>query len=515
MLNKMQRSRRGSVAFLVGCILIFVGGALHLPMLVMAHEMGNRLVGMPMDQPMYIGMALIALGVPLSIVGALSMHERVQVLESAVRFEIAENTPVSGHLVLVLAVLSAALVIDLMKPATLSFVLPGVRSEYGLDKATAAFLPFAALSGTTVGSFAWGWIADHYGRRISILLAAALFVATSICGAMPSFAWNLVMCFLMGCSAGGMLPVVYSLMAEIVPSRTRGLALVLVGGFGAIGGYLAASFAAQVLEPTYGWRVLWLLGFPTGLILLAFARFIPESPSFLYAKGRDDELKAMARKFGVVRTDGAPQAETGPSPVRPDPSLTWALVLTALTWSMVNFGLLLWLPSELAARGFDVATASGLLARSALFALPTVVVVSLLYSRWSSKWTLVTTMALTIAGLLGTALPSDVLAEPMILTLVMTVLLIGTNGMIVVLMPYTAESFTTAYRGRTTGLIAGSSKFGGVAIQVFALGGLVPGLAPASWVLVVLMLLSICLVGLLGHETRKLTRKSAPPLKGA
>lgn len=499
MRTSLQRQQRGSLAFLIGCIVIFAGGALHLPMLVMAHEMGNRLVGMPMDQPMYAGMVLIALGVPLAIFGALSTRERVKELDSSVRFEISDETPLTARHYLVLAVLSVALVIDLMKPATLSFVLPGVRSEYGLDKATTAWLPFSALSGTTVGSFLWGWIADRYGRRISILLAAVLFVATSVCGAMPTFAWNLVMCFLMGCSAGGMLPVVYSLVAEFVPTKSRGLALVLVGGLGTVGGYLAASLAAQTLEPTYGWRVLWLLGFPTGLILLIFARIIPESPGFLHAKGRTDELDEMAKQYGIVQVPGHREAGGDASLAT---WLTWTLVLTALTWSTINFGLLLWLPSELAMRGYEAGTASGLLARSALFALPTIIVVSLLYSRWSSKWTLVVTMAVTVAGLVGTALPSEILADRTSLIVVMAVLLVGTNGMIVVLMPYVAESYATAVRGRATGLVAGSSKLGGVAIQVFAMGGLVPGLAIASWILIVPMLLAIILVGLLGHETR-------------
>ena len=58
-----------------------------------------------------------------------------------------------------------------------------------------------------------------YGRRASILLSAVMFVGTSLCGAMPSFWWNVGMCFLMGAAAGGMLPVTYALLAETMPSR--------------------------------------------------------------------------------------------------------------------------------------------------------------------------------------------------------------------------------------------------------------------------------------------------------
>lgn len=187
-----------------------------------------------------------------------------------------------------------------MKPATLGFVLPGLSAEFRIAKTEAALLPLFALTGTTVGSFLWGWLADVYVRRVSIHLSTILFVSTAICGAMPAFVWNLGMCFLMGIFAGGMLPVIYTLLAEVMPPRHRSWVLVLVGGKGLVGGYLAASGAAHMLEPVYGWRSLWLQGFPSGLLLLALARFIPETPRFLAERGRLAELARMQKRFGLA-----------------------------------------------------------------------------------------------------------------------------------------------------------------------------------------------------------------------
>jgi putative MFS transporter len=194
--------------FWAGCAAISVGVALHLPMLAMAHTMGNHLSGMAMDGWMYLGMALIGIGVPAAIFGALPKKRPDHRAAVGVAYEAPDDTPLTRSHAAVLLVLTLGLIIDTMKPATLGFVLPGMRGEYGLAKSTVALLPFVALTGTTVGSFLWGWLADIYGRRVSILLSTILFVSTSICGAMPSYSWNLVMCFLMGCSAGGMLPVV-------------------------------------------------------------------------------------------------------------------------------------------------------------------------------------------------------------------------------------------------------------------------------------------------------------------
>src|SRR5206468_455632 len=180
----------------------------------------------------------------------------------------------------------------------LGFTIPGMVSEYGVPKSTASLVPFFALTGTVIGSIVWGVIADIYGRKASILLSAVMFVGTSICGAMPSLYWNVGMCFMMGAAAGGVLPVTYALLAEMMPSHHRGWSLVLVGGLGAVGGYFAASGLSTLLQRVFGWRILWLLNLPTGLILVLLGGLIPESSKFLIARGREEEARAVMRRFG-------------------------------------------------------------------------------------------------------------------------------------------------------------------------------------------------------------------------
>ncbi|WP_226372681.1 MFS transporter [Allosphingosinicella flava] len=488
--------------FWTGCLAIAVGVALHLPMFADSIAMGGHMSHMPMDPWMVVGMALIGIGAPLACYGALPKHRSRHSATAGTLYEAPDSTPFTRSHAAVLLVLFFGLVIDTMKPATLGFVLPGMAREYGIPRATAAYLPFVALIGTTVGSFLWGWLADVYGRRVSILLSTILFVATSICGAMPEFRWNLVMCFLMGASAGGMMPVVYTLLAEIMPPKSRSWVLVLIGGTGLVGGYLAASAAASVLEPGLGWRSLWLQGFPTGILLLALARFLPESPRFLAEQGRDAELEEMARKYGIVRRE-AVEAPVAPAEIAGrHRGLTTALVVAALSWSFVNFGLLLWLPSDLQEQGYSAELASRIIASSALLALPTIAFAAWLYSRWSSKWTLVGTIILTLAGLGGALLLDSTLSSRFVMILVIAVLIVGVNGMIAVLLPYAAENYPLGKRGRATGLVAGSSKVGGVAVQGFALVGLIPTLGGAAATLLLPMAASAALVAIAGRETR-------------
>ncbi len=493
--------RWGTALFWAGCALISVGVLLHLPMYFHSLRGGHSMTAMPMDPAMGWGMSLVIAGVVATTVGALAGARRPAGGEAAARWEAPDGTRLAGPHVVMLLVLAVGLVIDTMKPATLGFVLPGLAREYGIPRETAALLPLAALAGTTVGSLVWGWLADRYGRRLSILLSTVLFVATSVCGAMPSFGLNLLMCFLMGASAGGMLPVVYALLAEMVPPRERSWLLVLVGGVGTVGGYLAASGAAALFEPAFGWRVLWLQGFPTGLLLLLLARYIPESPEFLLAQGRGEELRSLAERFNLKETARAVPVAASSRRDRGG-RVTAALLLAALAWSLVNFGVLLWLPSDLQARGFSAALANGIIARSAILALPTVLLAAWGYSRWSSKGTLAASLLVTAAALGGALLLDERSASPAAVTAVVAALIVGSNAVIAVLLPYAAENYRSSVRGRGTGLVAGASKVGGVAVQGAALFGVVPAFGAAAGVLILPLAGAAALVAVAGPETR-------------
>lgn len=107
------------------------------------------------------------------------------------------------------------------------------------------------------------------------------------------------MCFLMGLCVGGMLPVMFAIMAETIPARHRGWLMVLVGGDIA-GAYILTSWLSAELVPGFSWRILWLLGAPTGALLIILNRWIPESPRFLLATGRTEEARAVMARYGAV-----------------------------------------------------------------------------------------------------------------------------------------------------------------------------------------------------------------------
>jgi putative MFS transporter len=500
--------RRGIWAFVVGVIMVTGGVLMHAPMFLMGRHNHFVLNGMSIGWDMILGMVAIVAGCGIAAYGLLPRNIAGQLAASQdIVVTPPEDAPLGWAHWSLMSVLVIALIIDIMKPATLGFTLPGMMNEYQVSKATVSSFPFSALTGTVIGSIIWGILADIYGRKATILLSAVMFVGTSICGAMPSLAWNVGMCFMMGVAAGGMLPVTYALLAEMMPSKHRGWALVLVGGLGAVGGYVAASGFSALLQPFFGWRILWILNLPTGLSLVLLGALIPESAKFLLSRGRREEAQRVMERFGSKARQARPAEqialERGPAVALTGRAFfgkLFAMSLAAICFSLINFGLLLWLPADLIAKGYSVGLSSRLLAESALIAFPTVFIVAWLYSRWSTKWSVVASLAVTLAGLVGVLwLEFTSTGNPV---LPVALLIIGTNALIAMLLPYAAESFPLRIRGRTTGVVAACTKAGGMFAQLLAILALVPAMGVVSIVIMVPTVAALLLIAWFGKETR-------------
>ncbi|MBA3962112.1 MAG: MFS transporter [Chthoniobacterales bacterium] len=515
--HRVFLDRRGVWAFWLGCMAVTAGVLLHIPMFWMGRNNGFVLYGMPMSSSMIFGMYLIIAGVGLAAYGLLPSKASANA-QANLRVTVVapEDAPLGrAHWTLMMA-LVVALIIDVMKPASLGFTVPGMIREYQTTRAHVSLVPFFALIGTATGSILWGILADLYGRKAAILLSAVVFIGTSICGAMPSLNWNIGMCFLMGFGAGGMLPVTYALLAETMPSKHRGWALVLIGGLGAVGGYFAASGFSALLVPTLSWRILWLLNLPTGLILLAMGGLIPESAKFLLARGRNAEAHAVMARFGTVSHRLVlPEEEThggGQSHHTPmlgvtvwTPELigkTAALTIAALSWGLINFGLLLWMPNDLVAKGYSMGVSSKLLAESALIAFPTVFLCTYFYSRWSTKWALASMITISLLGLIWVLLLETRIGGSPVFPIAL--LIIGSNGVIAILLPYAAECYPMKIRGRATGLVAACTKGGGVLAQILSITALVPTLGLAAAMIMVPVVIALMLFLRYGSETRGL-----------
>jgi putative MFS transporter len=512
---------RDARAFWIGIMAVTGGVLLHLPMYFGARDMHYRLAGMKPDAAMVVGMVLIVGGLAATAYG-LYTREAAAVHDHVARYRVRalDEAPIRPAHIGLLVVMAVAVTIDVMKPTALSFVVPGFAKEYGLKSPVnptghpaAALLPLFGITGTVAGSFLWGWLGDRIGRRASILLAAVVFIGTAICGAMPSYRLNLAMCFIMGLGAGGMLPITFALIAETIPARHRGWLMVLIGGDVA-GAYILTSWLSSSLVPHYTWRILWLIGLPTGLLLIVLNRWIPESPRFLLAQGREDEAAAVMNRYGAAvvadeRSDLVVEERVrdrfGQLFRPPFVSLTTVVVLLGVGAGLVAYGFQLWIPSNLQRLGYQQVTADRILRDSALIGFPLNFVVAWLYGFWSSVKTIAGLAALTAAALVGFVIAgNDVAHNTALLHALLVVPIWGISSVVAVLAAYSSEVYPTRVRSRGTGLAAAASKAGGVLIIALVVAAVAtPSIAATAAIGAVPMAVAAIAVLIWGIETRR------------
>jgi putative MFS transporter len=504
-----------------------------------------------MSSMMIAGMWLIVVGMALATWGLVPPRAAAPGRAATYHVHAIDEAALTGAHWGLLFVLGVALVIDVMKPATLGFVLPGMVAEYGIPQASSGWLLVCALTGTTVGSVFWGVMADRIGRRAAILLASLMFIGTSICGTMPSYRVNLFMCFLMGLAAGGMLPIVYALMAESVPAGPRGWLVVLHGGMGTVGGTLAAAACATLLEPVYSWRALWLMNLPTGIVMLVLNRWIPESPRFLLERGRVEEARGVLARYGVSlgvelhdgnhdgrgEPSGSPRGEGRSVTLRParaglkarpydddlpaapshwteivalfrQPYLaqTAVVIVYGLAWGIVNWGFIAFLPTFLRSRGLGAGASSYLLFLSAVVAIPGTVLVAWAYGKWSSRKSMILFAVASIAAALAfAAITPGAGTSRLLMVVILSLIYAATGGVMAMLSPYTAEVFPTRLRGTGSGLSAGSTKLGGLFGGIATVTGVIAvasGLVRPVLLVSIPMAFAAVLVWRYGIETR-------------
>lgn len=183
--------------------------------------------------------------------------------------------------------------------AVISGAIVFITPYFGLDAAQEGWAASCALIGCILGVAAAGPLSDFWGRKRSLLVAGVLFLVSAIGSALPQTFTQFVVARILGglgIGVASMLSPVY--IAEIAPPDLRGR-LVGLNQLAIVSGMLVTYFVNYLLvDVPDNWR--WMLGseaIPAAAFLVLLLT-IPETPRWLYLRGREAEARGVLGKIG-------------------------------------------------------------------------------------------------------------------------------------------------------------------------------------------------------------------------
>lgn len=194
-----------------------------------------------------------------------------------------------------------------------------IRDEFALSTMEQSMVVSMLLLGGVGGALVCGPLADRYGRRVVLLLAAVVFaVGALLAAAAPGYATLVISRFVQGLAVGSAALTVPMYIAEMSPARSRG-ALVSLNQLMIMVGILVAYCVNFALAGLEAWR--WMFGLATvpAAVLLVGMLLCAETPRWLISKGRPAEARSVLARYHdpagvdaeVVEIEAAARAEKG------------------------------------------------------------------------------------------------------------------------------------------------------------------------------------------------------------
>ncbi|MGE7157158.1 MFS transporter [Methylorubrum rhodesianum] len=236
-----------------------------------------------------------------------------------------ERLPITNYHRFLFIVISLAFFFDNFELATMTFVLGSIKQDLGLTTAQAGLLGSVSFVGMALGAISSGALADRFGRRPIFQFSMIIWGGASLLCASAHDAPTLALYrFFLGLGMGMELPLAATMLAEFIPTKQRGRYLALMDGNWPLA-FISAGMVSYYVLPISDWRTMFIIGAVPSVFLFVIRRYIPESPRWLEAKGRQDEADAVVadieRKVmksgkltslpSVVTTIGSAQSSTG------------------------------------------------------------------------------------------------------------------------------------------------------------------------------------------------------------
>jgi DHA2 family multidrug resistance protein len=128
-----------------------------------------------------------------------------------------------------------------------------------------------------------GWLALRYGRKRFYMTCVALFTISSLlCGTAVSLGGLILFRVLQGAGGGGLAPSEQSILADTFPPSQRGIAFGIYGMAVVVAPAIGPTLGGYITD-TIGWRWIFFLNVPVGIISMLLTERMVTDPPYLVA----------------------------------------------------------------------------------------------------------------------------------------------------------------------------------------------------------------------------------------
>jgi SHS family lactate transporter-like MFS transporter len=182
------------------------------------------------------------------------------------------------------------------------FMFKDISRELHSSMQVVSTAVFLTLAMRPIGAFAFGRLADRYGRKPTLMWnIVAYSVLEMASGVAPNMATLLIIRALFGVAMGGEWGIGSALTMESIPISARGA----VSGLLQVGypsGYFLAAVAYGLFYDRLGWRAMFFLGVVPAILVFFIRRGVNESPSWTehQATARPNLLHVLKREWRLA-----------------------------------------------------------------------------------------------------------------------------------------------------------------------------------------------------------------------
>src|SRR3954449_6809614 len=196
-------------------------------------------------------------------------HITTEVIEVSDAPSLAPRAPMTPDEVrTILMSLLLAMFLAALDQTIVATALPTIGRQFN-DVGNLSWVITAYLLASTAVAPVFGTLSDIYGRRAMIVTALSLFVAGSVlCALAPNMTVLIIARGLQGLGGGGIMPIVQTVISDVVTPRERGQYQAYFSGVwtaAGIGGPIVGGVFAEHLH----WSMIFWINVPLGIASLA------------------------------------------------------------------------------------------------------------------------------------------------------------------------------------------------------------------------------------------------------